>query len=114
MAQFESSDGAETGLDLIHTDSLRPCPGKCATQITEFDVGDIPDAHGVRRHATAERIAETGEEGEPYDSYEIQFADGPFAYRVSLSGGIGEVSEEQLEEITRNLYERVAGAPPPA
>ena len=113
VAQFESDEGAQTGLDLVHADSLRRCPETCATQISEFDVGDIPDAHGVRRYATAEDIAEIGEEGEPYDSYEVQFADGPFAYRVSLFGPPGEVSQDEAEEIARKLYERVKGAPAP-
>jgi hypothetical protein len=111
VSQFESEDGAETGLDLGHRDSLRPCPERCAQQVSEFDVDGVPDAFGVRRYATAESLEETGEEGEPHDSYEIHFADGPFAYRITLSGGIGEVSEEELEEIARRLYERVAGAP---
>jgi hypothetical protein len=114
VSQFESDDGAQTGLDLIHADSLRPCPETCATRISEFDVGDISGAQGVRRYATAETIAEIGEEGEPYDSYEVQFTDGPFAYRISLSGPPGEVSQEEAEEIARKLYERVAGAPPPS
>ena len=112
-AQFESADGAETGLDLIHKDSLRPCPEICATQISEFDVGEIPDAHGVRRLATAEDIAEIGEEGRPFDRYEVQFADGPFSYVVSLDGAPGEVSQQELEEIAGRLYERVKGAPAP-
>jgi hypothetical protein len=111
-AQFESDDGAETGLDLIHKDSLRPCPETCATQISEFDVGDIPDSHGVRRYATAESIEAIGEDGHPYDSYEIQFADGPFAYRIIFQGDMGEVSQDEAVEIARKLYERVAGAPP--
>jgi hypothetical protein len=113
VAQFESADGARTGLDLIHRDSLRPCPGSCATRFSEFEVGDIPDSHGVRRYATAERIAAIGEHEEPYDSYEIQFADGPFAYRIGFTGGMGEVSQDEVVEIARKLYERVAGAPPP-
>lgn len=113
VSQFESDDGAETALDITHRDSLRPCPEKCATRISEFDVDGVPDSYGVRRYVTAESLEETGEEGEPYDSYEIQFADGPFAYGISLRGGIGEISEEELEEIARRLYERVKGAPAP-
>jgi hypothetical protein len=112
-AQFDSDDGAQTGLDLLYADSLKPCPETCATQISEFDVGDIPDSHGVRRYATAESIEAIGEDGHPYDSYEIQFADGPFAYRIIFQGDMGEVSQDELEAIARKLYERVAGAPPP-
>jgi hypothetical protein len=60
VMQFKSDDGAQTALDFLNTDSLRPCPRKCATQIKEFDV-DISDAHGVRRFATAEDIKATGD-----------------------------------------------------
>jgi hypothetical protein len=113
VMQFKSREGAQDALDFFHTDSLRPCPRKCSTQIKEFDV-DISDAHGVRRYATAENIQATGDEGPPYDSYEIQFADGPFAYRISLFGPPGEVSQDMAEEIAGKLYDRVAGAPPQA
>jgi hypothetical protein len=110
-AQFDSDDGAQTAVDLLYADSLRPCPETCATQISEFDVGDIPDSHGVRRYATAESIEAIGEDGHPYDSYEIQFADGPFAYRIIFQGDMGEVSQDEVVEVARKLYERVAGAP---
>jgi hypothetical protein len=112
VMQFNSHEGAQEALDFLHTDSLRPCPKKCSTQIEEFDV-DISDAHGVRRYATAENIQATGDEGPPYDSYEIQFADGPFAYRITLFGPPGKVSQDEAEEIAGKLYDRVAGAPPP-
>jgi hypothetical protein len=113
VMQFKTHDAAQDALDFLHTDSLKPCPRKCSTQIQEFDV-DISDAHGVRRFATAEDIKATGDEGPPYDSYEIQFADGPFAYRIILNGPPGKVSQDKAEEIAGNLYDRVAGAPPKA
>lgn len=110
VLQFDSKDGAKTGLDLMHADSLRPCPQKCSTQIKEFDV-DISNAKGVRRFATAADIRATGDEGPPYDSYEIQFADGVFAYRITLSGRPGKVSQDEAEKIVKALYDRVKGAP---
>jgi hypothetical protein len=113
VMQFKSDDGAQKALDILHTDSLRPCPRKCATQIKEFDV-DISGAHGVRRFATAKDIKATGDEGPPYDSYEIQFADGAFAYRIILNGPPGKVSQDKAEEIAGKLHDRVAGAPPKA
>ena len=111
VMQFKSSAGAQKALEFLQTDSLRPCPRKCSTQIKEFDV-DISDAHGVRRFATAQDIQATGDEGPPYDSYEIEFADGPFAYRITLHGPPGKVSQKEVEEIAGKLYDRVAGAPP--
>jgi hypothetical protein len=111
VMQFDSEDGAQKALDFLHTDSLRPCPESCATQVSEFDVGDIPDSHGTRRYATAESIKATGADGPPFDSYEIEFADGPFAYRIILKGPPANVSENEAEDIAGRLYDRVAGAP---
>jgi hypothetical protein len=76
VLQFDSPNGARMGLDLLHEQALQPCPGSCAARIEEFDVSGVPDAKGVQRPVTAERLAETGEEGEPSDSYTITFADG--------------------------------------
>ena len=115
VLQFKTADGAQRALEIIHRDSLRPCPKSCATQVSEFDVGAIPDAIGVRRFATAADIKAAGtEEDHPYDSYSIEFADGPFAYNIELSGPPGQVSEDEADEIAKRLYDRVAGAPPKA
>jgi hypothetical protein len=111
VMQFDSEDGAQKALDFLHTDSLRPCPESCATQVSEFDVSGIPNSHGTRRYATAESIKATGAEGPPFDSYEIQFADGPFAYRIILKGPAANVSENEAEDIAGRLYDRVTGAP---
>jgi hypothetical protein len=108
---FDSQDGALTGRDLLHEHALLPCPGSCAARIEEFDVDGVPDAKGVRRLITAERLAELGEDGVPSDSYTISFADGPFVYQVEGFGLPGEVSEQQIEEMARKLRARVAGAP---
>jgi hypothetical protein len=79
--------------------------------VAEFDVDDIDDAQGVRRYATPQAIKAAGDEGKPYDSYEIQFADGVFAYRITFFGPPGSVSEEQAKEIAKSVYDRVKGAP---
>jgi hypothetical protein len=114
VLQFKTDDGAKKAIEIIHRDSLRPCPKKCSTQIREFDVDGIPDASGVRRFATAEDIKATGDKERPYDSYSIEFTDGPFAYDIKLSGLPGQVSEDEADEIAKRLYDRVAGAPPQA
>lgn len=111
VMQFESEDGAKTGLEILHADSLRPCPETCAFQVTEFDVPDIPAAQGVRRYASAESIQATGDERPPRDQYEIAFADGAFAYRIELAGPPGTVSQDEAEEIAGKLYDRVRGGP---
>jgi hypothetical protein len=115
VMQLGSEEQAADTADLLHVDGLEPCPGSCAVAITEFDVDDIPDARGGVRTQTAERLAETGAEGDPFSSYSITFADGPYAYKVTMFafGDPGKVSQEQLDEIAKNLYERVEGAPPP-
>jgi hypothetical protein len=111
--QFDSDQGADDALAFFKADSVRPCPETCATQAEEFDVGDIPGAYGTHRFATAESIQQTGDtEGRPYDEYQIGFADGVFAYRIVLSGNPGKVTEGEVEEIAKSLYDRVKGQPP--
>jgi hypothetical protein len=112
VIQFDSEEGAATGVELLHQHSLKPCPGTCAAQIEEFDVSGVPDALGTHAFVTQERLEQTSEEGEPFDSYTITFADGPFAYELEGFGPPGAVSEEQVEEIAERLYDRVEGAPP--
>jgi hypothetical protein len=111
IVQFDSQEGARTGLDLLHEQALQPCPGTCAARIEEFDVSGVPNAKGVQRPVTAERLAETGEEGEPSDSYTISFADGPFVYQVEGFAPPGKITEQQIEDIAKRLRDRVAGAP---
>ena len=114
VMQFGSEDEAADMAGLLHEDGLEPCPGSCAVTVSEFEMDDIPDAQGGARTQTAERLEATGAEGDPFSAYSISFADGPFAYKVTMFafGPPDRVSEEQLAEIAKNLYERVEGAPP--
>lgn len=114
VGQFESGEAAGKAMDLLYKADLKPCPGQCATSFEKFDVSSVPDAKGVRRYVTTERLEELQEPGEPSDSYTIVFVDGPYAYNVELFGPPGEVSQEQVEEIVGKLHDRVEGAPPPA
>jgi hypothetical protein len=113
VMQFGSEEEAADMATLLHDDSLEPCPGTCAVDVTDFEVDGIPDAQGVARITSAEDLEATGEQGFPFSAYKITFADGPFAYEVDMFGPPGKVSQEQLEEIAKNLYERVEGSPPP-
>ncbi len=114
VVQFESEEGARDAVDWYHDDGTQPCPGKCAVTISEFEVDGISAAKGVRRVVTAERLRQTGEEGEPSDSYDIRFADGPFAYYVGTFGPPGDATTEAVTEaIAKRIYDRVKGAPPP-
>jgi hypothetical protein len=109
--ELESEEGATSALDWLETDSKKPCPMSCATQISTFDVDDIPDARGVHRIATAEDIARVGTSDErPFESYLVAFADGAFVYTVDLFGRPGTVSEEQALEIASAYYDRLTGA----
>jgi hypothetical protein len=110
VAQFESEEGAESGLDLVHEQSQERCPEECALEFEDFDVDGVPDARGVRRFATPERVDEVGE-GEPLDSYTIVFADGVFVYALEGFGPPDAFTEEQVEEIAARLHDRVEGAP---
>jgi hypothetical protein len=111
VMQFKSEDGAKTALDILHADSLRPCPETCAAQVQEFDP-DFGDAKGTRRYATEASIKATGDKKtRPFDRYEIEFTDGVFAYRIQMSGRPGSVSQDKAVTIAKKLYERVKGAP---
>jgi hypothetical protein len=111
VMQFGSEDDAKTAVDLLQADSIRPCPETCAQQAEEFEFDGIPDAYGTHRFATAESIEATGDtEADPFDGFELGFADGVFAYRVLLNGQPGQVSQEEAEEIAQHLYDRVHGA----
>jgi hypothetical protein len=112
VSQFETEQGASDAAELLHDNGLKPCPEECAAQISEFEVDGIPNAAGVRRSVAAEDLEAAGLEGEPYNSFAIQFAEGVFAYDLELFGPPGEVSEEQAEELAGKLYDRVEGAPP--
>jgi hypothetical protein len=111
--QFDSEQGANDALALFKADSVRPCPETCSNQAEEFDVDGIPGAYGTHRFATAESIQQAGDsEGRPFDDFSIGFAEGVFAYRIILSGDPGKVTEGQVEEIAKSLYDRVKGQPP--
>jgi hypothetical protein len=113
VLQFESEDGAVSGIDLLQGNSLKPCPGECATRVEEFEVSEVPDARGARSFATAEEVEAVGDGGPPFDSYIIWFSDGRFAYEVSGFGPPGAVSKAEIEEIAKKLRDRVEDAPPP-
>jgi hypothetical protein len=109
--ELGSEDGATSVLDWLETDTKKPCPMSCATQISDFDVDDIEDARGVHRIATAEDIEEVGTEDEqPSDSYWVGFTDGAFVYTVDLHGPPGSVSEEQALEIANAYHDRLTGS----
>jgi hypothetical protein len=112
VMQFDSAEGATDAFDLLHTDGLEPCPETCAFDIAEFEVDGIPNAKGVQRIATQEALDQVGDEQPPHAEYTIRFADGPFAYDVTLFGPPDQVSEPRAEEIVAKLYERIQGAPP--
>ena len=108
--ELESEDGATSALDWLETDLKKPCPMSCATQISDFDVDDIPDARGVHRIATAEDIERVGTtEQRPRDSYWVGFTDGALVYTLDLQGPPGSVSEEQAQEIAGAYYDRLTG-----
>ena len=113
VLQFDSDDGARDAAEQMHQFNLRPCPDTCAFDVREFDVDGTSNATGVQRIATQESLDEVGDPGHPRAEYIVNFADGPYVYDIALDGPPGEVSEQEVEEIARKLYERVAGAPPP-
>jgi hypothetical protein len=111
--EFESEEGANAAVDVAHRIGLRPCPETCAYEITEFEPAGVPNATGVQAIATQESIDEIGDDIQPDARYSVYFADGPFAYEVTIFGPPDEVSRQQAEEIAEKLYARVNGAPLP-
>jgi hypothetical protein len=114
VLQFESDEGARDAVDWYDEDGHQPCPENCGIAISDFEVDGIPDAKGVRRTLTAERIPPGEDEARPFDSYDIWFANGPFAYYVGTFAPPGpETTEATAEAIAKHVYDRVADAPPP-
>ena len=113
VSEFETEDGADAGVNVAHAIGLRPCPETCAYEITEFQPAGEPDAKGVQAVASQESIDQIGDDIQPDARYSVYFADGPFAYEVTMFGPPDEVSRQQLEDIAEELYARVRGAPLP-
>jgi hypothetical protein len=111
--EFESEAGANTGVDVAHRIGLRPCPETCAYEITEFEPAGVPDAKGVQAIATQEAIDQIGDDIQPDARYSVYFADGPFAYEVTMFGPPDEIDRQQVEDIAEELHARVEGAPLP-
>ncbi|HET6792740.1 MAG TPA: hypothetical protein VFI35_14330 [Actinomycetota bacterium] len=109
--ELDSEDGANSALDWLEADAMKPCPGSCATRVSSFDVESIGDARGVHRIATAEGIEAAGTEEEvPNDSYWVGFTIGSIIYTVDLHGPPGSVSEEQVQTIASAFYERLTAS----
>jgi hypothetical protein len=109
--QLESDTGATAVVDVAHGIGLRPCPETCAYEIADFQPDGVPDARGVQAVATQEAIDRIGDDIMPDARYSVYFADGPFAYEVTMFGPPDEVTAEQVEDIASALYERVNDAP---
>jgi hypothetical protein len=106
--ELGSEDGAMSALDYLESDSKKPCPGSCATQVSTFELPDIPDARGVRRLTTAENIKAAGTDDQhPSDQYWVGFTDGSFTYILELMGPPGSVSVEQVQEIASAYFNRL-------
>jgi hypothetical protein len=105
--QMGSEDDAQKLVDQRHQDYTSPCPDVCTVDASEFEVSEIPDAKGVKR------ASQPGHEGEPFEAYEVEFADGDFVYVVNVAGEPGSVSKEDAVAAAQKLYNRVNGAPLP-
>jgi hypothetical protein len=113
VSEFQSEEGANAAINVAHRIGLRPCPETCAYEIAEFQPAGVPNAKGVQAIATQEAIDRIGDDVQPDARYSVYFADGPFAYEVTLFGPPDEVSRQQVEDIAEKLYARVKGAPLP-
>jgi hypothetical protein len=108
FVELKTKEGATRALDWLEADESKPCPKSCATQISTFDVQHLSDGRGVRRIATAERIARLGFADErPMEHYWVGFTVGDLAYTVDLFGLPGALSEKQVLEIAHAYYDRL-------
>ncbi len=117
VVEVRDEERAQEAVEVLRAEARKPCPGECAIRRAEFDPSSVPDAQGLHTFARTEDIEALGEEGEPFDSFALWFADGPFAYELMVfgdrRGGDAAVSQEQLEEIAERVHRRVEGAPSP-
>jgi hypothetical protein len=114
VVEVRDDKRAREAVEVLHAAAREPCPGVCAIRRAEFDPSSVPDAQGLHTLARTEDIERLGEEGEPFDSFTLWFADGPFAYELeAFAREEGAVSREQLEEIAERVHRRVEGAPAP-
>ena len=106
--ELDSESGADSALDWLEADVMKPCPGSCATRVSSFEVESIGDARGLHLIATAEDIEAAGTEDEvPNDSYWVGFTIGSIIYTVDLHGPPGSVSEDQAQGIVSAYFERL-------
>ena len=117
VVEVRDEESAQKAVEVLRAEAGKPCTGQCAIRNAEFEPSSVPDAQGLHTFARAEDIEAIGDEGEPFDSFALWFADGPFAYELMVfgdkKGGAAAVSREQLEEIAERVHRRVEGAPSP-
>ena len=117
VVEARDEERAQEAVEVLRAEALEPCPGVCAIRWAEFKPSSVPDAQGLHTFALTEDIERLGEEGKPFDSFTLWFADGPFAYELVVfgdrRGGVAVVSREELEEIAERVHRRVEGAPSP-
>lgn len=110
VLRLGSEDGARDVLEWGHHEELKPCPGLCSVDISEFDVGGIDNAKGIER-LVGPPIE--GQESPPYDRFLVDFTDGTVLYLVERAAPPGTATREDAVELANALRERVAGAPFP-
>jgi hypothetical protein len=78
-------------------------------RIEPFDVSGIPGAKGVRRFRDRPVVANEN----PFESYDIVYADGPFVYDLfTLGPKLGTLNKSELIAAARKQYDRVKGSGP--
>ena len=109
VVELGSEADARAVQDWAVRDSLSPCPNICTVDITEFEVGDIPQAVGIHRTRQPDST------DPPFQYYEVSFTDGPFYYVVLAWGDPAHmVSKDDVIASARDLWEQVRGRPLPA
>jgi hypothetical protein len=107
-----SAAQAQRVVDWAAQDSLSSCPNICNATIEEFKVKGIPNAKGSHRFR-GKNAAGAGAKN-PFESYDIVYADGPFVYDLFVLGPkVGAVKQNDLIDAAKAQDKRVKGAPLP-
>jgi hypothetical protein len=110
VLQLGSDAQARRASAFFGADSLKACRNTCNVNISSFD---LPDVGATGSHRSRPALAAGAGSDQPFEAFDVGFADGPFLYDVFvLTPRPGMVSQQAVAAAVRALYERVRSSPP--